>query len=174
VEGLLAADEDSSAADEQLCSLYVSSLSCSKSRVRARMKSGLLHSTSPSRFRWPSLFRSRASRSHASERNCCLGLSSVNTHCHSRMQAIRHANDTAASHSVLHLPHVVDVGYRGISGEACRYVTQRRRPACMFRSHAREIETGIRPCGRLLPLWLDWYRRLWPCLASLSVLISFF
>jgi hypothetical protein len=28
VEGLLAADEDSSAADEQLCSLYVSSLSC--------------------------------------------------------------------------------------------------------------------------------------------------
>ena len=117
------------------------------------------------------LFRARASRSHASERNCCLGLPGDNNHCHSRMQAVGHANDTAASHPVLQLPHVVDVGCRGISGEACRYVAHRRRPACVFCSHVREIETGIR---RLLPLWLDWYRRFWPCLESLRVLISLF
>ena len=159
VEGLLAADEDSSAADGRLCSLYVSSLRlvvCSKSRVRARVTSGLLRSTSqqPEPMSLAKPFKVRASRGHASERNHCLGLPSDNNHCHSRIQAIRYTIDSIVSHSVLHLPHVVQVGCRGISGEACSYVTRRRRPAWIFCSHAREINTGIGPCGRLLRLWL--------------------
>ena len=104
VEGLLAADEDSSAADGRLCSLYVSSLRlvvCSKSRVRARVTSGLLRSTSqqPEPMSLAKPFRVRASQSHTSERNHCLGLSSDNNHCHSRIQAIRYAIDSITSHS---------------------------------------------------------------------------
>jgi hypothetical protein len=156
VEGLLAADEDSSAADGRLRSLYISSLwlvVCSKSRVRARVTSGLLRSTSqqPEPMSLAKPFRVRASRSHASERNHCLDCPATTTIA--TLESKQFDMQLIPS-PLTRLPHVVEVGCRGISGEACRYVTQRRRPAWIFCSHAREINTGIGPCGRLLRLWL--------------------
>jgi hypothetical protein len=133
------------------------SRACGMSQVTSESTGGVWFAAfhQPEPMSLAKLFGARASRSHASERSRCLGLPDDNNHCHPRIQAIRPTIDSAASHSVLHLPHIVDVGCRGISGEACRYVTQRRRPAWMFRSHARVIETGIRPWRRLFPLWLQ-------------------
>ena len=116
---------------------------CRKSRVRARVKSGLLRSTSPTRCRWPSLFE--LALVEVTQVNAIVALDFPAT-------ATIATLESKQSHSVLHLPYVVDVGCRGISGKACRYVTQRRRAAWVFCSHARVIETGIRPCGRLLPV----------------------
>jgi hypothetical protein len=54
---------------------------CSKSRVRARVTSGLLRSTSPSRCRWPSLFEPALVEVTQVKAIACLGLPSDNNHC---------------------------------------------------------------------------------------------